>query len=333
VSKAIELEGLRKVFRVRERTHGFVGALRGLVAPRMREVVAVDGVSFAIAAGERVAFVGPNGAGKSTTLKVLAGILRPSAGQVRVAGLEPGRDRGRLGYRIGAVFGQRSQLWPHLPAADTFDLLAKIYELAPVDYRARREELVRAFEIQEICEKPVRQLSLGERMRCELVASLLHRPEILFLDEPTIGLDVVAKATIRDLVRERGRRDGCTVLLTSHDTGDMERVCERVLVIHRGRLLLDRPVDALRRSFIPRKRISVVSEEAELALDLPGVRRLPSAPHRTELEVDLRAVGVDRVVAQIVQRARVLDLSVEDPPMEEIVTAIYAGASADEGSP
>ena len=333
MSKAIELEGLRKVFRVRERTHGLVGALRGLVAPRMREVVAVDGVSFAIAAGERVAFVGPNGAGKSTTLKVLAGILRPSAGQVRVAGLEPGRDRGRLGYRIGAVFGQRSQLWPHLPAADTFDLLAKIYELAPVDYRARREELVRAFEIQEICEKPVRQLSLGERMRCELVASLLHRPEILFLDEPTIGLDVVAKATIRDLVRERGRRDGCTVLLTSHDTGDMERVCERVLVIHRGRLLLDRPVDALRRSFIPRKRISVVSEEAELALDLPGVRRLPSAPHRTELEVDLRAVGVDRVVAQIVQRARVLDLSVEDPPMEEIVTAIYAGASADEGSP
>jgi ABC-2 type transport system ATP-binding protein len=327
MSKAIELERLRKVFRVRERAHGLASALRALVAPRTREVVAVDDVSFAIAAGERVAFVGPNGAGKSTTLKVLAGILRPTSGHVRVAGLEPGRDRGRLGYRIGAVFGQRSQLWMHLPAADTFDLLARIYELAPAEYRARRDELVRAFEIAEICEKPVRQLSLGERMRCELVASLLHRPEILFLDEPTIGLDVVAKATIRDLVRERGRRDGCTVLLTSHDTGDMERVCERVLVIHRGRLLLDRPVDALRRSFIPRKRISVVSEEAELALDLPGVRRLPSAPHRTELEVDLRAVGVDRVVAQIVAGARVLDLSVEDPPMEEIVTAIYAGAS------
>ncbi len=332
MSTAIELERLRKVFRVRERTQGVAGALRGLVAPRTREVVAVDDVSFAIAAGERVAFVGPNGAGKSTTLKVLAGILRPTSGVVRVAGLEPGRDRGRLGYRIGAVFGQRSQLWMHLPAVDTFDLLARIYELAPGEYRARRDELVRAFEIAEICEKPVRQLSLGERMRCELVASLLHRPEILFLDEPTIGLDVVAKATIRDLVRERGRRDGCTVLLTSHDTGDMERVCERVLVIHRGRLLLDRPVDALRKSFIPRKRISVVSEEAELVLDLPGVRRLPSAPHRTELEVDLRAVGVDRVVSQIFARARVLDLSVEDPPMEEIVTAIYAGASAEDAS-
>jgi ABC-2 type transport system ATP-binding protein len=327
VSAAIELEGARKVFRVRERTRGVAGALRGLVSRRTREVVAVDDVSFAIAPGERVAFVGPNGAGKSTTLKMLAGILRPTAGRVRVAGLEPGRER-RLGFKIGAVFGQRSQLWTNLPALDTFDLLARIYELSPAEYRARRDELVRAFEIEEIAQKPVRQLSLGERMRCELVASLLHRPEILFLDEPTIGLDVVAKATIRDLVRERGRRDGCTVLLTSHDTGDMERVCERVLVIHRGSLLLDRPVDALRKSFIPRKRVSVVSEEAELTLDLPGVRRLPSAPHRTELEVDLRAVGVDKVVSQIVSRARVLDLSVEDPPMEEIVTAIYAGAPA-----
>jgi viologen exporter family transport system ATP-binding protein len=326
MTQAIELEGLRKVFRTRERAAGFASALRALVAPRTREVVAVDGVSFQIAPGERVAFVGPNGAGKSTTLKVLSGILRPSAGSVRVLGLEPGRDRHRLGFRIGAVFGQRSQLWANLPAIDTFDLLARIYELRPADYRARRDELVRAFEIEEVSRKPVSQLSLGERMRCELVGSLLHRPEILFLDEPTIGLDVVAKATIRDLVRDRGRRDGCTVLLTSHDTGDMERVCERVLVIHRGRLLLDRPVGALRRSFIPRKRVSVVSEETEIALDLPGVRRLPSAAHRTELEVDVSAIGVDKVVAAIVARARVLDLSVEDPPMEEIVTAIYAGA-------
>ena len=328
----IELESLSKVFRVRERTRGLAGALRGLVAPRSRELVAVDRVSFAIAAGERVAFVGPNGAGKSTTLKMLAGILRPTSGRVRVLGLEPGRDRGQLGYRIGAVFGQRSQLWQQLPALDSFDLLARVYEIPPGEYRARRDELVRAFDIAAVAEKPVRQLSLGERMRCELAASLLHRPEILFLDEPTIGLDVVAKATIRDLVRERCLRDGCTVLLTSHDTGDMERVCERVLVIHRGRLLLDRPVDALRKSFIPRKRISVVSEEAELSLDLPGVERLPSAPHRTELEVDLRAIGVDRLVARIVASARVLDLSVEDPPMEEIVSAIYAGAAPAEKS-
>jgi ABC-2 type transport system ATP-binding protein len=328
MSHAVVLEQLRKVFRVSERARGLSGSLRALFSPRYQEVVAVDDVSFAIAPGERVAFVGPNGAGKSTTLKILSGILEPTSGSARVLGLAPARERARLGFKIGAVFGQRSQLWQHLPAADTFDLLARIYELEPGEYARRRAELVKAFDIGAIAEKPVRQLSLGERMRCELVASLLHRPEILFLDEPTIGLDVVAKATIRDLVRERGRRDGCTVLLTSHDTGDMEGVCERVLVIHRGRLLLDRPIDALRKSFIPRKRVSVVSEEAELAFDLPGVRRLPSAPHRTELEVDLAVAPVDRVVAMIVAGARVLDLSVEDPPMEEIVTAIYAGAGA-----
>jgi ABC-2 type transport system ATP-binding protein len=327
MSPAIELERLRKVFRVPERAHGLRGALRALVAPRARDVVAVDDVSFAIAPGERVAFVGPNGAGKSTTLKVLSGILQPSAGRVRVLGLDPARQRTDLAFRIGAVFGQRSQLWSHLPAADTFDLLARIYELEPAAYRARRDALVASFALEEIAQKPVRQLSLGERMRCELVASLLHRPEILFLDEPTIGLDVVARATIRDLVRAHSLRDGCTVLLTSHDTGDMESVCDRVLVIHRGRLLLDRPIEALRRSFIPKKRVSVVTEEAELHVDLPGVRRLPSAPHRTELEVDLAQVGVDRVVAAIVAGARVLDLSVEDPPMEEIVTAIYGGAA------
>ncbi len=332
VSPVIELEQLRKVFRVRERARGVAGTLRALVSPRTRDVVAVDEVSFAIEPGERVAFVGPNGAGKSTTLKVLSGILQPSAGRVRVLGLDPARDRTRLAYRIGAVFGQRSQLWAQLPAADTFDLLARIYELSDAAYRERRSELVRSFEIESVIEKPVRQLSLGERMRCELVASLLHRPEVLFLDEPTIGLDVVARATIRDWLRERGRRDGFTVLLTSHDTGDMEGVCERVLVIHRGRMLLDRPIESLRKSFIPKKRVSFVTEEAEVRIDLPGVRRLPSAPHRTELEVDLALIGVERVMAAIVASARVLDLSVEDPPMEEIVTAIYAGAAPVEAS-
>ncbi len=324
---AIALEQLRKSFRVPERTRGVSGSLRALFSPRTRDIVAVDDVSFAIAPGESVAFVGPNGAGKSTTLKILTGILRPSAGTVRVLGLVPGRDRERLAYRIGVVFGQRSQLWSHLPAADTFDLLARIYELRPAEYRERRDELVTSFEIAEVVKQPVRQLSLGERMRCELVASLLHRPEVLFLDEPTIGLDVIAKATIRHLLRERARRDGCTILLTSHDTGDMEGVCERVLVIHHGRLLLDRSIEALRKRFIPKKRVSVVTVEAELRVDVPGVRRLPSAAHRTELEVDLDVIGVERVVAAIVAGARVLDLSVEDPPMEEIVGAIYAGAA------
>ena len=324
-SPAIELESLRKTFRVPERARGFRGALRSLVAPRTREVVAVDDVSFAIAPGERVAFVGPNGAGKSTTLKMLAGVLYPTAGRARVLDLEPARERTALCFRIGAVFGQRSQLWYHLPAANSFDLLARIYEIEPSLHRARLAELVAAFDIADVVERPVRQLSLGERMRCELVASLLHRPEILFLDEPTIGLDVVAKARIRDLVRDRAARDGCTVLLTSHDTGDMEGVCDRVLVIHRGRLVVDEPLRALR-GVIRTKRITVVCRAPEIALDLPGVRRLPAVPHRVALEVDVERTPVDRVVTALIASGDVLDLCVEDPPMEEIIQAIYARA-------
>ena len=192
---AIEVRDLRKVFTVRERDPGLTAAVRSLFRAKTREVVAVDGISFTIEPGERVAFVGPNGAGKSTTIKVMSGILFPTEGEVRVAGHVPWEDRTALGFKIGTVFGQRTQLWYHLPARDTFDLLARVYELDEAEYRRRRDDLVDVFSLGPLLGKPVRQLSLGERMRCELVASLLHRPEVLFLDEPTIGLDVTAKAT------------------------------------------------------------------------------------------------------------------------------------------
>ena len=222
MSHAIEVRGLRKVFQLRQAGEGFRGAVRSLFRPAKREILAVDDIGFTIAPGERVAFVGPNGAGKSTTIKILSGILHPSAGEARVLGLRPWREARQLAFRIGTVFGQRSQLWLHLPPGDSFDLLARIYEIDPATYRRRRADFVEAFEIGTLLRQPVRQLSLGQRMRCELVASLLHAPEILFLDEPPIGLDVTAKAVIRDLIREQSRRDGQTLLFTSHDTGDME---------------------------------------------------------------------------------------------------------------
>ncbi|MGH7163001.1 MAG: ABC transporter ATP-binding protein, partial [Planctomycetota bacterium] len=293
---SIEVSGLRKAFRVRERSPGAWGALRGLVAPRTREVAAVEEISFSIGAGERVAFVGPNGAGKSTTVKMLTGILHPTAGRAQVLGLVPWEERRRLGRRIGTVFGQRSQLWYHLPAADTFHLLARVYDQDAATHRRRKAELVEAFGVGGLLDRPVRALSLGERMRREIVASLLHAPEILFLDEPTIGLDVTAKAVIRDLVKERSQRDGCTVLLTSHDTGDMERVCDRVLVIHRGRLLLDRTVQALRRDYIRRKVVTLLTAEAAVRIDLPGVTLVEQAPHRTVLEVDAGVTPVEALV-------------------------------------
>jgi ABC-2 type transport system ATP-binding protein len=325
---AIVVDGLSKTYRVSERNGGFSAALRQLFAPRLRDLHAVRDLSFTIEPGERVAFVGPNGAGKSTTLKILSGILHPTAGSVRVLGLAPWRDRRRLGFELGTVFGQRSQLWYHLPASDTFDLLASVYDLEAGPYQRRRALLVEAFGIGDLTTKPVRQLSLGERMRCEVVASLLHAPRILFLDEPTIGLDVTAKAVIRDLVRTLSAQDGSTLLLTSHDTGDMEQVCDRVLVIHRGRLLLDRGVEALRSGFIRRKRLTVVTAEERIAIALPGVTTTERSPHRTVLEVDVDISPVGAVVQAILHASRLKDLTVEDPPLEEIVQAIYASAEA-----
>jgi ABC-2 type transport system ATP-binding protein len=285
-------------------------------------------VTFSVARGERVALVGENGAGKSTTIKCLTGILHPTGGEARVLGLVPGRDRRRLAYRIGTVFGQRTQLWQHLPAGDTFDLLRRVYDQDPAAHRRRREALVEAFGVSGLLARPVRSLSLGERMRMELVASLLHAPEVLFLDEPTIGLDVSAKAVVRDLVRERSEEDGLTLLLTSHDTGDMERVCERAVVLHRGRVLLDRSVRELRRGHIRRKVVTLSTVEPAIRVGpLPGVREVSAEPHRTVLEVDTTATPVEAVVQAALAAGRLADLTVEDPPMEEIVRDVYAAAN------
>jgi ABC-2 type transport system ATP-binding protein len=327
---AIAADGLCKSFRVPERAPGWTGLLRTLVAPRYRQIPAVEDLSFRIAPGERVAFVGPNGAGKSTTIKMLCGILRPCSGRLEVGGHVPWQDRRALGHRIGTVFGQRSQLWYHLPAADSFELLSHVYGLEPAIYRARLAELVEAFALGPLLDRPVRQLSLGERMRCEIVASLLHAPDVLFLDEPTIGLDVTAKAVIRERVREAADRKGCAVLLTSHDTVDIEQVCERVLVIHHGRLLIDARVGELRRGYLAHKRVTLTSVEPELHLPLPGVERIASEPHRTVLRVDPARTPVGTVLREALARSELRDVSVEDPPLEDVIREIYAAAPARE---
>jgi ABC-2 type transport system ATP-binding protein len=288
--------------------------------------VAVDRLSFSIAPGERVAFIGPNGAGKSTTLKVLAGILRPDAGDVRVLGLVPSRERRQLGFRIGTVFGQRSQLWYQLPARDTFELLGRVYEIDRLRHRRRIDALTAVFELGALVDTPVRHLSLGERMRCEIVASLLHSPRMLFLDEPTIGLDVSAKAVIRELLRTESEREQMTLLLTSHDTGDIERVCTRVIVIHRGRLLWDGAVAALRRSYLTSKRVTLWTESERLEMALPGVCVLSSGSYRTELEVALEITPLGQVVDAALRQAAIKDMAIEDAPLDEVIRALYANA-------
>ncbi|HMF96594.1 MAG TPA: ATP-binding cassette domain-containing protein, partial [Vicinamibacterales bacterium] len=279
-----------------------------------------------IAPGERVAFVGPNGAGKSTTLKMLAGILQPDAGHVRVLGLEPSRQRRELAFRVGTVFGQRSQLWYQLPPRDTFELLGRVYEVARAEHRRRVDALTSTFGLGPLLDTPVRQLSLGERMRCEIAASLLHAPRMLFLDEPTIGLDVSAKAIIRELLRDESASHGVTLLLTSHDTGDIERVCERVIVIHRGRLLWDGPIADLRRRYLTTKRVTVWSEAEHLELRLPGVRVVSTSAYRTDLEVAVEVASVGQVLDAALRQTAVRDLAVEDAPLDAVIRALYGEA-------
>jgi ABC-2 type transport system ATP-binding protein len=330
---AVVLNQLSKSFRVRRPRGKGVGArVRDLFSRDTETVTAVDKLSFSIAPGERVAFIGPNGAGKSTTLKMLAGILQPDAGDVRVLGLDPSRQRRQLAFLIGTVFGQRSQLWYQLPPRDTFELLGRVYEIEPRAHRRRIDALSSAFALGALVNRPVRHLSLGERMRCEIVASLLHSPRMLFLDEPTIGLDVSAKAMIRELLWTESERERVTLLLTSHDTGDMERVCTRAIVINHGRLLWDGEISGLRRGYLKAKRVTLWSESEHLELMLPGVRVLSSASYRTELEIALEITPLGQVVDAALRQAAIRDMAIEDAPLDEVIRALYASAKSESAS-
>jgi ABC-2 type transport system ATP-binding protein len=334
-SLAVDVQELSKSFRTRQpRGAGLRARVADVFAPRSVAVRAVDRISFRIEAGERVAFIGPNGAGKSTTLKVLAGILYPTGGHVTVAGLVPWRERHALGFAIGTVFGQRSQLWYQLAPRDTFQLLARVYELPRDVWRARLDALVHAFELEALLDRPVRQLSLGERMRCEIAASLLHAPRVLFLDEPTIGLDVTAKAAIRELLHQRSTEEGTTLVLTSHDTGDIEQVCGRVVIIHRGRILLDATVGELKRRYLRSRRVTLVTASEHLELPVAaGVRLVSAVPHRTTVEIDAAGAGdaaIGALVDVVLRQTTLRDLVIDDPPMDEIIRSIYRSADSDD---
>jgi ABC-2 type transport system ATP-binding protein len=315
----ISVEALRKDYRYVRRKPG----LSGLFDRDIRTIEAVDGISFAIAERERVAIIGPNGAGKSTTLKMLSGILEPSGGAARVLDFVPWKQRRQLAYRIGVVFGQRSQLWAELPARDSFALLRRIYDVDAETFKRRQSRLVERFGLGALLDQPVQRLSLGQRMRCEIVASLLHGPALLFLDEPTIGLDITAKAAIRDFIREHAGAEGQTVVLTSHDTRDIELVCDRVIVINEGRIVVDQPTGQLRRQFLGHRLVTFRSAAPTLDLSLPGVLRRAGEPHISVFEVDTGVTRVDVVVQAALALGGIEDITIEDPPMEEVVRAIY----------
>jgi ABC-2 type transport system ATP-binding protein len=305
---AIEARELRKTFPVR----------RG--AP----VEAVAGISFAVEAGERLAYIGPNGAGKSTSIKMLTGILHPTSGDAEVLGIVPWKKRRQLAARIGTLFGQRSQLWYQLTPRQTYGLLGRIYRIPADEERRRLARLGELLDATQLFDQPVRGLSLGQRMRCELVASMLHAPEVLFLDEPTIGLDLVAKARFRDLIVRINEEQGTTILLTSHDVSDIEQVARRVIVINHGRLIYDDRVSVMRRALLGTKMLDVRFEQPPGSVEVEGARLVKLTGAGAKLVVDTGQRPIRSVLDDLLDRYDVVDISVADPPLEEIVSHIYA---------
>ena len=301
---------------------------RGAIKRRRVETDAVRGLSLRIEPGSLVGYLGPNGAGKSTTVKMLTGILVPTSGRVRVLGLDPARERIALARRIGVMFGQRVQLWWDLPLADSFELLRHIYRVPADRYRANLDRFRQLLDLDEFLATPVRQLSLGQRIRGELVASMLHDPEVLFLDEPTIGLDVVAKARVREFLAEINRERGVTILLTTHDLGDIERLCDRLLVLDRGALIYDGSLATLKARYGDERTLVVDLEEERAPLDVPGARVVRVEGPRQWLRFRRDETTAAQLAAAVGAQATLVDLAVEEADIEDIVRRIYAGRAA-----
>ena len=319
----ILVDDVVKTFRIARRRSGLWGAFHGVLRRDYRTIKALDRVSFEIAPGELVGYIGPNGAGKSTTVKVLSGILVPDSGRCEIDGRIPWRDRIANAANIGVVFGQRTQLWWDLPVIESFDLLRDIYRVEGSDYRRARDELAALMDLEPLYDVPVRQLSLGQRMRCDLAAALLHAPSVLFLDEPTIGLDAVSKLAVRDFIKRLNRERGVTVVLTTHDMDDIEELCERVMVIGHGRILSDGTLDDLRARVTRERRliIDLLDEGQEIAD--PDVAFISRNGNRVHLQFDPDRVRTAALISRITAKYAIKDLFVEHPPIEEIISRLY----------
>ena len=319
---AIVTRDLKKVFRTKIKKEGFQASLSSLTKPEYREITAVHDIDLEVPQGELIAFLGPNGAGKSTTIKMLTGILQATSGSMSVLGLDPQKQRNLLSFRIGSVFGQKSQLWFHLPPMDSFRLLGAIYEVDRRELDRRIHEIIELFEIEELMEIPVRKLSLGQRMRCEFAASILHKPEIIFLDEPTIGLDVLVKQRIRELITRLNREEGTTIFLTSHDIGDVEQLCSRAVIVNHGMIVMDSSVKALKYGYLNQKIIDVKFDSLLDPGKLEGLHILKSNGLAMKIEAD-EEDGIQNVMLRLMQAGSIQDVTISDIPMEKIIGDIY----------
>lgn len=323
-SDSIVVSNLTKKFSFSAR-NASSGWLKNLFSPETKEIVAVNDISFSVKHGERIAFIGPNGAGKSTTIKMLTGILFPTSGKVNILGFDPTKDRKKLAYQIGTVFGQRSQLLPNLPLTDSLEFFGVMYDMTNEEIKRRIAELVEIFDLGSFITQPVRKLSLGQRMRAEVAASLIHKPKIILLDEPTIGLDVVAKKSLRDLLLKINKEEKTTIFLTSHDVGDIESLCERTIIINHGGIVKDLPTNDLAKTFIYEKYIDLVAENSfDVFPDLPsGVRYIFKDKNKITISVDINTIDVREALKKLLDTFAIEDIDVYNADLETVIRYIY----------
>ena len=323
----IQVENLTKVFRLPCKEPGLGGAVKALFYPRFDDKIAVDGISFAVEPGEVVGYIGVNGAGKSTTIKMLTGILVPTAGQARVLGRDPHRQRVSNARDIGVVFGQRTQLWWDLAFIESLNLVAKIYEVEPARYKIMLDRFTDLLELGELLPVPIRNMSLGQKMRAELAATLIHEPRIVYLDEPTIGLDLIVKERIRDFIKQQNRDRCTTVILTTHDLGDIEELCQRVIIIDAGKLIYDGPLSTIKERFGTYREITFDTASEVQAVDLPaGAETVRVEPRKFTLRFDRTVATASQVAAVIMNQIEVKDFSLAEPDLASIIKQIYSGA-------
>lgn len=318
----IEVKKLSKNFKVKTKEKGLKGSLKSIVKPKYKEVNAVKNINFEVEKGEIIAFIGPNGAGKSTTIKMLTGILYPSKGEIRVLGLDPTKERKKLSYEIGTVFGQKEQLWTHLTPYDNFKFFGAIYDIPEYQVEKKIEELKTLFELGEFINTPVRNLSLGQRIRCEIVASLIHEPKVLFLDEPTIGLDPVVKENIRTLIKRMNKEYKTTIFLTSHDTLDIEKLCKRVIIINNGSIVLDDSMDNLKYHYLNKKILEAKMKEKVNLEDTDGITILKDKGYNIKIEIDTKKKTIADAI-KLLNPDNIIDINISNIPLEDIISAIY----------
>jgi len=318
----ITIENLSKKFKVKIKEKGLKGSLKSIIKPKYNIIKAVKNISFSVEKGEMIAFIGPNGAGKSTSIKMMTGILFPDSGKIDILGLDPTKDRKKLAYEIGCVFGQKEQLWTHLTPYDNFKFFGAIYDIPESQVEKKIEEMKELFELDEFINTPVRNLSLGQRIRCEIVASLIHNPKILFLDEPTIGLDPVVKEKIRTLIKRMNKEYKTTVVLTSHDVSDIEKLCKRVIIVNKGQIVLDDTMDNLKYHYLNKKLIDAKMREKVNLEEVDGINILKDKDYNLKLEVDLKKKNISDAI-KLLNPDNIVDINISNVPLEQIISEIY----------